>query len=46
MCEYFPTNDMWSLCAGARLNSGGAIDEEDRACRRPIQQAAEVGETA
>jgi hypothetical protein len=45
MYKYFPTNYIWSRGVAAGLNSGGAVDEEDRACR-PIRQAAELGETA
>jgi dipeptidyl aminopeptidase/acylaminoacyl peptidase len=41
--EYFPTNYIWSLGVAATLNSGGAIDEVDRACR-PIREAAESGD--
>lgn len=41
--EYFPTNYIWSLGVAATLNSGGAIDEVDRACR-PIRDAAEKGD--
>jgi hypothetical protein len=40
MFEYFPTNYIWSLGVAATLNSGGAIDEVDRACR-PIRYAAD-----
>ena len=40
MFEYFPANYIWSLGVAATLNSGGAIDEVDRACR-PIREAAE-----
>ena len=43
MFEYFPTNYIWSLGVAATLNSGGAIDEVDRACR-PIRDAAERGD--
>ena len=43
MFEYFPTNYIWSLGVAATLNSGGAIDEVDRACR-PIREAAERGD--
>ena len=42
MFEYFPTNYIWSLGVAATLNSGGAIDEVDRACR-PIREAAAKG---
>jgi dienelactone hydrolase len=41
--EYFPTNYIGSLGVAATLNSGGAIDEVDRACR-PIREAAERGD--
>ena len=43
MFEYFPTNYIWSLGVAATLNSGGAIDEVDRACR-PIRDAAARGD--
>jgi dienelactone hydrolase len=43
MFEYYPTNYIWSLGVAATLNSGGAIDEVDRACR-PIRDAAERGD--
>lgn len=43
MFEYFPTNYIWSLGVAATLNSGGLIDEVDRACR-PIRDAAERGD--
>ncbi len=43
MFEYFPTNYIWSLGVAATLNSGGAIDEVDRACR-PIREAAAKGD--
>jgi len=43
MFEYFPTNYIWSLGVAATLNSGGTIDEVDRACR-PIREAAERGD--
>lgn len=43
MFEYFPTNYIWSLGVAATLNSGGVIDEVDRACR-PIRKAAERGD--
>jgi dienelactone hydrolase len=43
MFEYFPTNYIWSLGVAATLNSGGVIDEVDRACR-PIREAAERGD--
>jgi dienelactone hydrolase len=43
--EYFPGNYVWSLGVVAALNSGGLIDEVDRACR-PIREAATRGEDA
>ncbi len=33
MFEYFPGNYVWNLSVVATLNSGGLIDEVDRACR-------------
>ena len=45
MFEYFPGNYVWNLSAVATLNSGGLIDEVDRACR-PIRDAAARGEDA
>lgn len=33
MFEYFPGNYVWNLGVVAALNSGGLIDEVDRACR-------------
>ncbi|WP_326952893.1 alpha/beta hydrolase family protein [Amycolatopsis sp. NBC_01286] len=45
MFEYFPANYPWSLGVVATLNSGGLIDEVDRACR-PIREAATRGEDA
>src|SRR4051794_17256961 len=45
MFEYFPGNYVWNLGVVATLNSGGLIDEVDRACR-PIRQAATRGEDA
>lgn len=33
MFEYFPGNYIWNLGVVATLNSGGMIDEVDRACR-------------
>jgi dienelactone hydrolase len=41
--EYFPGNYVWNLGVVATLNSGGLIDEVDRACR-PIREAATRGE--
>jgi dipeptidyl aminopeptidase/acylaminoacyl peptidase len=43
--EYFPGNYVWNLAVVAALNSGGLIDEVDRACR-PIREAAANGEDA
>jgi len=43
--EYFPGNYVWNLGVVAALNSGGLIDEVDRACR-PIRHAAARGEDA
>jgi pimeloyl-ACP methyl ester carboxylesterase len=43
--EYFPGNYVWNLGVVATLNSGGLIDEVDRACR-PIKEAAQQGENA
>src|SRR5690349_12618343 len=43
--EYFPGNYVWNLAVVAALNSGGLIDEVDRACR-PIRDAAAQGEDA
>jgi len=40
--EYFPGNYVWNLGVVATLNSGGLIDEVDRACR-PIREAAQRG---
>ncbi|MFN8156294.1 MAG: alpha/beta hydrolase [Candidatus Nanopelagicales bacterium] len=45
MFEYFPGNYVWNLSVVATLNSGGLIDEVDRACR-PIRDAAQRGEDA
>jgi dienelactone hydrolase len=45
MFEYFPDNYVWNLSVVATLNSGGLIDEVDRACR-PIRDAAQRGEDA
>ncbi|MCX5046353.1 alpha/beta fold hydrolase [Aldersonia sp. NBC_00410] len=45
MFEYFPGNYVWNLGTVATLNSGGYIDEIDRACR-PIKEAASRGEDA
>jgi dienelactone hydrolase len=43
--EYFPGNYVWNLSVVATLNSGGLIDEVDRACR-PIRDASQRGEDA
>ncbi|RHW24065.1 alpha/beta hydrolase [Nocardioides immobilis] len=43
MFEYFPDNYIWNLGVVATLNSGGTIDEVDRACR-PIREAAQRGD--
>jgi dienelactone hydrolase len=43
MFEYFPGNYIWNLGVAATLNSGGTIDEVDRACR-PIRDAAARGD--
>lgn len=40
--EYFPGNYVWNLAVVAALNSGGLIDEIDRACR-PLRDAAAQG---
>ena len=45
MFEYFPGNYGWNLAVVAALNSGGLIDEVDRACL-PIRDAAARGEDA
>ena len=46
MFEYFPTGPYtYNLSVVATLNSGGLIDEVDRACRR-ITEAAAAGEDA
>jgi dienelactone hydrolase len=42
MFEYFPGNYVWNLGVVATLNSGGLIDEVDRACR-PIRELAAQG---
>ncbi|GAA2350893.1 alpha/beta fold hydrolase [Saccharopolyspora halophila] len=42
MFEYFPGNYVWNLSVVAALNSGGLIDEVDRACR-PIREAGAQG---
>jgi dipeptidyl aminopeptidase/acylaminoacyl peptidase len=43
--EYFPGNYIWNLGVVATLNSGGRIDEVDRACR-PIREIAQHGQDA
>jgi len=43
--EYFPNNYVWNLAVVAALNSGGLIDEVDRACR-PLREAATQGDDA
>jgi len=43
--EYFPGNYVWNLAVVATLNSGGLIDEVDRACR-PLREAAARGADA
>ena len=45
MFMYFPTNYVWSLSVVATLNSGGYIDEVDRACK-PVLVASENGDDA
>ena len=45
MFEYFPGNYVWNLAVVATMNSGGLIDEIDRACR-PLRVAAARGEDA
>ena len=42
MFEYFPGNYVWNLTVVAALNSGGLIDEVDRACR-PLREIATRG---
>lgn len=42
MFEYFPGNYVWNLGVVATLNSGGTIDEVDRACR-PLRELAGQG---
>ena len=42
MFEYFPGNYVWNLGVVATLNSGGTIDEVDRACR-PLRELAARG---
>ena len=43
MFEYFPGNYVWNLGVVAALNSGGLIDEVDRACR-PLRDVATSNE--
>lgn len=43
MFEYFPDKYVWNLAVVSALNSGGLIDEVDRACR-PIRSALQGGE--
>lgn len=45
MFEYFPGNYVWNLAVVATLNSGGYIDEVDRACR-PVRDLARQGADA
>lgn len=45
MFGYFPGNYIWNLSVVAGPNSGGYIDEIDRACR-PLREAAMRGEDA
>ncbi|MET9972102.1 alpha/beta hydrolase [Streptomyces sp. NPDC006356] len=45
MFEYFTDNYVWNLSVVAALNSGGTIDEVDRACRT-LKEAAARGEDA
>jgi dienelactone hydrolase len=45
MFEYFPGNYVWNLSVVAALNSGGLIDEVDRACR-PLRDLAAQGSDA
>ncbi len=45
MFEYFPGNYVWSLAVVATLNSGGRIDDVDRACR-PVLEAGGNGDDA
>ncbi|CAO5239769.1 hypothetical protein FAGKG844_280028 [Frankia sp. AgKG'84/4] len=42
MFEYFPGNYVWNMSVVATLNSGGLIDEVDRACR-PLRELAAQG---
>jgi dipeptidyl aminopeptidase/acylaminoacyl peptidase len=43
--EYFPGNYVWNFSVVGAMNSGGLIDEVDRACR-PIKEAAQQSEDA
>ncbi|MGC0239494.1 hypothetical protein [Arthrobacter sp. SD76] len=43
MFMYFPDNYVWSMSVAAILNSGGLIDEVDRACR-PLLEASRSGD--
>ena len=43
MFEYFPGNYVWNLSVVGVMNSGGLIDEVDRACR-DLREAAAKGE--
>ena len=45
MFEYFPGNYVWNLGVVATLNSGGLIDEVDRACR-PIKERPPAARTS
>jgi dipeptidyl aminopeptidase/acylaminoacyl peptidase len=45
MFEYFPGNYIWNLGVVATLNSGGTVDEVDRACR-PIRELSRQGSDA
>lgn len=40
MFEYFPGNYIWNLAAAGVLNSGGNIDEFDRACKPLLEAGA------
>ncbi|MBY6681497.1 alpha/beta hydrolase [Rhodococcus sp. BP-316] len=45
MFEYFPGNYVWNMSVVGAMNSGGRIDEVDRACR-PLLEAAKGGSDA
>jgi pimeloyl-ACP methyl ester carboxylesterase len=45
MFEYFPGNYVWNFAVIGALNSGGQIDEIDRACR-PLLEVAKAGSDA